>query len=73
MGLKTIFKIGYNTAMILCVCRCVSDRAVVEAIREGACSVGEIGRRCDGAGEDCGKCREAITDLLLARTTPSAA
>ena len=42
--------------MILCICRSVSEREVVEAVRCGARTLDDVSRRCDGAGGDCGSC-----------------
>ena len=63
--MKTIFKIatvppGRTGVMILCICRGVTEEEVVEAIRRGAFSLEKIARRCDGAGTDCGSCRDEI-------------
>jgi bacterioferritin-associated ferredoxin len=46
--------------MIVCLCRGVSDRQIIEAVRCGARSLDEVSRRCDGAGGDCGSCQEDI-------------
>jgi len=50
--------------MIVCLCRGVSDRQIVEAVRCGARSLDDVARRCDGAGTDCGSCRAHIEDHL---------
>ena len=50
--------------MILCVCRGVSDREVVEAVRCGARSVDEVTKRCGGAGNACGTCRPLIAKYV---------
>ena len=42
--------------MIVCSCRGISDRDVVEAVRCGARTLEDVSRRCDGAGGDCGSC-----------------
>jgi bacterioferritin-associated ferredoxin len=42
--------------MIVCICRGISDRDVVEAVRCGARTLEDVSRRCDGAGGDCGSC-----------------
>ncbi|HXF57709.1 MAG TPA: (2Fe-2S)-binding protein [Actinomycetota bacterium] len=49
--------------MYVCLCRGVSDRAVLEAIRRGAATVDDVGR-LTGAGTVCGGCRSAIEGLL---------
>jgi bacterioferritin-associated ferredoxin len=43
--------------MIVCVCRGVSERQVVEAVRCGARTLEDVARQCDGAGTDCGSCQ----------------
>jgi bacterioferritin-associated ferredoxin len=49
--------------MILCLCRGVSDRAVLAAIADGASSVEQVERAC-GAGGDCGACGDLLEALL---------
>jgi bacterioferritin-associated ferredoxin len=46
--------------MIVCLCRGVSERDLTEAVRDGARTVDEVGRRCGGAGSECGSCRRHI-------------
>ena len=62
--LITNIKIVYRPVMIVCVCRGVSDRDVVEAVRGGARTVEDVGRRCGGAGTDCGSCVRHIAGHL---------
>jgi bacterioferritin-associated ferredoxin len=52
--------------MILCMCRGISDRDVVEAVRCGARTLEEVARSCDGAGGDCGSCLAFIERHLPA-------
>lgn len=53
--------------MILCMCRGISDRDVVEAVRCGARTVEDVSRHCDGAGGDCGSCLAYIEHHLPGR------
>jgi bacterioferritin-associated ferredoxin len=48
------------------MCRGVTDDEIVDAIRRGAFSLEKIARRCDGAGADCGSCRNDIEAHLEA-------
>jgi bacterioferritin-associated ferredoxin len=51
--------------MIVCHCQAVSDKTIREEIDAGACTLGEIARRCGpGAGARCGGCRPTIGALL---------
>jgi bacterioferritin-associated ferredoxin len=50
--------------MIVCSCRGISDREVVEAVRCGARTLEDVSRRCDGAGEECGSCVVYIAQHL---------
>jgi bacterioferritin-associated ferredoxin len=50
--------------MILCLCRGVSDREIVEAIRRGARDLHEVAVVCAGAGSGCGACRASIEEFL---------
>jgi bacterioferritin-associated ferredoxin len=51
--------------MILCLCRGVSERDVVEAVERGATTLAEIRRAC-GAGTDCGSCLADIKAQIAA-------
>jgi len=52
----TIIRIRvYNVAMIICVCKAVSDRQIRAAVRDGATSLRDISREL-GVGTCCGKC-----------------
>jgi bacterioferritin-associated ferredoxin len=51
--------------MIVCVCRRVSDRAVLAAMAAGARSLADVAR-ATGAGTSCGCCRGTIEALLAA-------
>ena len=50
--------------MIVCLCRGVSEREIVDATRNGASSLDDISTSCAGAGRDCGTCRPVIEDIL---------
>lgn len=56
--------------MYVCLCRGVSDRAVLGAIRSGAGTVEEVGR-LTGAGTVCAGCRSAIEALLRSAAAPA--
>ncbi len=49
--------------MIVCHCRVVTDRAVVDAVRAGAASLGSV-CRATGAGQDCGSCVFSLKRLV---------
>ena len=49
--------------MIVCICRVVSDRAIVRAVSNGASSVDEVAAAC-GAGTGCGACRPQISQMI---------
>ena len=51
--------------MYICICMVVSRLTIEKVIASGARSVEEVGERC-AAGTDCGKCRTAITRMLVA-------
>ena len=53
-----------SATMILCICKCVSEREIDAAVRSGARTLSAIGDRCSGAGTDCGMCQEAIEERL---------
>jgi bacterioferritin-associated ferredoxin len=49
--------------VIVCHCRVVTDRAVVDALRDGARSLGGV-CRTTGAGQDCGACVFSLKRLV---------
>lgn len=53
--------------MYVCVCKAVTDRQVVQAINEGACTRRQL-MQCTGAGGVCGKCSQSIKSLLEEKT-----
>lgn len=59
--------------MILCICRGVTDREVLEAIRGGASTLDEVSAHCDGAGTHCGICLDDIERHLAGRRPASRA
>jgi bacterioferritin-associated ferredoxin len=59
--------------MILCICRGVTEDEVLDAIRRGAFSLEKLARRCDGAGTDCGSCRDELQAHLDAARQPQVA
>ncbi|BBE08845.1 Putative bacterioferritin-associated ferredoxin [Mycoavidus cysteinexigens] len=49
--------------MIICVCKSVSDRSIHTAIHAGANSLEALQFEC-GVALCCGKCENAVSDLL---------
>jgi bacterioferritin-associated ferredoxin len=49
--------------MLVCHCNGVSDRTVRRVVREGALTVGEVGRAC-GAGTCCQGCSPTINRII---------
>ena len=49
--------------MLVCHCNGVSDKRIRRAVREGAQSVGEVGRAC-GAGTCCQGCSPMIGKII---------
>ena len=67
----TIIRIRvHNSAMIICVCKAVSDRHIRSAVKNGAASVRDLTREL-GLGTCCGKClpeaRRTLADSLRLR------
>ena len=50
--------------MIVCVCRTVSDKKILNVIQDGARTVDQV-TQCCGAGGDCGSCRRMIGEMIL--------
>lgn len=51
--------------MIVCHCRCATDREIRRAVREGATSLRDVSSRC-GAASGCGGCAEAVVEIMAA-------
>jgi bacterioferritin-associated ferredoxin len=49
--------------MIVCQCKGITDDAIRAAVREGACTIGEVGAACL-AGTECECCHEAIATII---------
>jgi bacterioferritin-associated ferredoxin len=64
MILKVLFNSGaVSRAMIVCLCKGVSDRRLISEIRQGARSVRQL-QACCGAGTDCRACVRQIREML---------
>ncbi|MCA9705328.1 MAG: (2Fe-2S)-binding protein [Myxococcales bacterium] len=49
--------------MIVCLCKGVSSRTILDEVRRGACTVKSIAQACE-AGRDCGSCVPQIRELI---------
>ncbi|MHB1142904.1 MAG: bacterioferritin-associated ferredoxin [Sulfuricaulis sp.] len=49
--------------MYVCVCKCVTDGDIREAVCEGACSMREL-RMCLGVATQCGRCARHARQVL---------
>jgi bacterioferritin-associated ferredoxin len=49
--------------MYVCICNAVTERAVRECARKGACSLEDLAFQL-GVGAGCGRCRECAAELL---------
>ena len=57
--------------MYVCLCNAISDKHVRARAGQGPCSVSDVYRAC-GCRAQCGKCAEAIRDILCeAKAAPS--
>ena len=63
MTLNFIFRMVCSAAVIVCHCHAVNDRAIRQAVREGACSVRQVARACH-AGRSCGGCRPSVLQVI---------
>ncbi len=50
-------------SMLVCHCNAVTDRAIRQAVRNGACTRGAVSRHC-GAGNGCGGCTPVVDEIL---------
>jgi bacterioferritin-associated ferredoxin len=59
--------------LYICICNAVTEKAVRECARNGACSIDELAYEL-GVGAGCGRCRDCASEVLRdARTTESVA
>ncbi len=58
--MKVVFKF---TAMIVCLCKGISDKHVRESIARGNSSVAEVAEDC-GAGTGCGTCHDMLQMMV---------
>ena len=49
--------------MYICICNAVTEKAVRECARNGACSIDELAYEL-GVGAGCGRCRDCANELL---------
>lgn len=56
--------------MIVCHCAAVTDSALRDVIRRGACNVKDVVRET-GAGRRCAPCREEIASLIASEQPPA--
>jgi bacterioferritin-associated ferredoxin len=54
--------------MIVCLCKGVSSRVILDEVRRGNCSVKGIAAACQ-AGRDCGSCVSQIRDMIRSAGT----
>ena len=52
-----------TTPLYICICNAVTEKAVRECARNGACSLEELSFEL-GVGAGCGRCRECASELL---------
>lgn len=53
--------------MIVCLCKGVSSRTILDEVRRGACTLKQIRQACQ-AGTGCGACVPQIRQMLDAST-----
>lgn len=49
--------------MYLCICKAVSDQQIRQAVEQGVRTMGDVSARF-GVGIECGKCLDAIREVL---------
>ena len=68
-----IILLNGGIALYICICNAVTEKAVRECARNGACSIDELAYEL-GVGAGCGRCRDCASEVLRdARTTESVA
>jgi bacterioferritin-associated ferredoxin len=49
--------------MYICICNAITEKAVRECARQGACSVDQLAFEL-GVGSGCGRCRDCANEVL---------
>lgn len=49
--------------MYICICNAITEKAVRECARQGACSVDQLAFEL-GIGSGCGRCRDCANEVL---------
>ena len=57
------FRMLSSPFVIVCHCHAVNDRAIRQAVRQGACSLRQVALLCQ-AGRRCGGCRPAVRQVI---------
>jgi bacterioferritin-associated ferredoxin len=57
--------------MLVCHCRCVSDREIRACVRNGSLSLREV-CKASGAGQGCGGCVPLVKELVRDEATSAA-
>jgi bacterioferritin-associated ferredoxin len=58
--------------MIVCLCKGVSSRTIVDEVRRGNCTLKGIAQACQ-AGRGCGTCVSQIREMIHASASPARA
>lgn len=53
----------FNTAMYVCICNAITERAIREAAVDGVRTLAELTQRT-GCGDCCGTCVDLAADIL---------
>jgi bacterioferritin-associated ferredoxin len=56
--------------LYICICNAITEKAVRECARKGACSIEELTVEL-GVAAGCGRCRDCASDLLRDLQTES--
>lgn len=56
--------------MIVCLCKGVSSRTILDEVRRGNCTVGGIAKACE-AGRGCGCCITQIREMIRSSAAPA--
>ncbi len=49
--------------MYICICNAITEKAVRDCARQGACSVDQLAFEL-GVGSGCGRCRDCANEVL---------
>jgi bacterioferritin-associated ferredoxin len=58
-----LFSTRRTSTLYICICNAITEKAVRDCARQGACSLDQLVREL-GVGSGCGRCRDCANEVL---------